>query len=100
MATLLHMTYDTVQAAIQKSGNQREELASQLQKINNAVESMSASFQGKAGKSCLNYWQSTGLKHSQNIIQQLEVLDQKLKEISELIGQNDDECASLFVIQG
>jgi uncharacterized protein YukE len=92
----MHMTYDTIQSVLQKNKQAQQDLTDQLQKIHSSMDGLSNTFQGKAGKSCMGYWNGTGLRHSQNIIRQLEVMDEKLLKIQQLIEQNDDACAALF----
>jgi uncharacterized protein YukE len=97
MASLrLHMTYDDCAQAITDNANATEDFRGQLANINSAVSAMGATFKGKAGRSFVNYWQGTGVKHSNDIIRHLESLDDKLQKIMTAVEENDDACAQLF----
>lgn len=97
MASLiLHMQYDIVEKALKSNENVREDYRGQLANITSAINSMGATFKGKAGRAFMSYWEGTGNRHSDAIIRQLEVLDDKLTKIKQLVEENDDACAALF----
>jgi WXG100 family type VII secretion target len=97
MASLkLHVTYETIEQAVQENENVKEDFRGQLANINSALDAMSSSFKGKAGRSFMNYWGGSGKAHSEALIRHIEKLDQQLDEIKKLVEENDDACAAMF----
>lgn len=97
MASLkLHMQYDIIERAVQDNDGAKEDFRGQLANINSALQAMSASFKGKAGRSFMNYWESSGKPHSEALIRHIEKLDKQLQDVQKLVEENDDACAAMF----
>lgn len=92
----LHMAFDVIRNVLGRNASVRGDYQRQLTQINNAVENMGQSFKGKAGQAFLRYWQGSGRSHSQNIITHLEKLDDQIRQVQDLVRENDETCAALF----
>ena len=97
MASLkLHMQYDSIEKAVQDNDGAKEDFRGQLANIDAALNAMSSTFKGKAGRSFMNYWQSAGKPHSEALIRHIEKLDKQLQDIQKTVEENDDACAGMF----
>jgi WXG100 family type VII secretion target len=98
-SNVLVMHYQTVESNVQQDATSRNEFDDQLQQINSAIDNLSQSFKGKGGRSFINWWSGPGSQHSRTIIQQMERVENKLRQIREMVEDHDATTAGLFSME-
>ncbi len=96
MAERLRVVYSDCNTTANNIDSTKDDFQSLFNQINGAVQEMKSSWQGKGGRSFFGYWEGTGHQHSQAIINQLEKLDTKMRQIIKQVQDSDQETAALF----
>ncbi len=96
MAERLRVVYGDCTTTANNINGSADQFQQFLNQINGAVQEMKSSWQGKGGRSFFTYWEGSGRQHSQAIINQLEKLDHRMRQVVKQVQDSDQETAALF----
>lgn len=95
----LRAEYEVIEQAISRINGMQSEGQSALNQLTSTIMDMMDNWEGLASQAFMSWWSDIANSRAQEILGEFESLQNKLRQIQQVIQDNEQETAALFRVE-
>lgn len=96
MSPRLRTEYDAIEEAVNRITSLQGDAQSALNQLGSTIGDMMGGWEGLASQSFMNWWSDIASKRANEILQEFQSLEEKLRRIEQTVQELDQSAAALF----